>query len=299
MPAKKLSKLTDEQEALMPAYRDKWLQIGLATGAVDMPQAQRAIKAAYKAASFKPPKVYLRSYSPIGGALVAMILQQGVRQGVEQGVRQGVWQQIYGAMDAPWLSLYNYFLEVCGLACCVPLQGLMNLATCCGWWAPYSNVAIVQDRPSIIAMDGQGRLHHESAMAVSYPDTWGIYAWHGVLVDKEVIEHPEQITLEHITKENNAEKQRVLLERYGWDRYLDDTHAVLRDCDTEPSGAAGLRGLYQCIIQHRAVQILACCCASTGKTFHLEVPPNIDNCRQAVAWLANTEGKPLNLLVRT
>lgn len=134
---------------------------------------------------------------------------------------------------------------------------------------------------------------------MAFADGWVIWAIHGVQVPERVVTAPDTLTIAQIQQERNAEVQRVMLERFGWDRYLNATAATLRHVDTEPTGAAGLRGLYQYVLHGAPQQVLVCCCASTGKTFHLQVPPEVETCQQAAAWLANTEGKPLNLLVRT
>ena len=61
--------------------------------------------------------------------------------------------------------------------------------------------------------------------AVAYPDGWAIYAVHGVRVPAHVIESPKSITVEEIEKETNAEVRRVMMERYGLDRYIKDSGA--------------------------------------------------------------------------
>jgi hypothetical protein len=159
-------------------------------------------------------------------------------------------------------------------------------------------MAILQDRPTHILRDDRGRVHAEHGMAIAYSDGWGVYAWHGVRVAAHVIDHPEKITLAEIQREPNTEIQRILLEHFGWGRYLEETAAQLRDMDVDPSGRGTMRGLYQLTLNRRPAQVLVCCCDSTGKTFHLEVPPEVETCRQAAQWLAN-EPEPLQLLVQT
>jgi hypothetical protein len=53
-----------------------------------------------------------------------------------------------------------------------------------------------------------------------------LYFWHGVLVPSFAVIRPDLITPQHIHQEDNAEVRRVLIERYGWDRWLVDQGAM-------------------------------------------------------------------------
>ncbi len=105
------------------------------------------------------------------------------------------------------------------------MHGLQEVARECGWWAPYQNLAIIQQRHNVLKRDATGRLHCEDGLACGYPDGWGVYAWHGVRVPRDVIMEPKNITVARIEAERNAELRRVLIERYGWAKYLHDSHA--------------------------------------------------------------------------
>ncbi|MCR4299885.1 MAG: hypothetical protein NUV75_14255, partial [Gallionella sp.] len=71
-------------------------------------------------------------------------------------------------------------------------------------------------------IDGRRRLHNEVAAALE-SDVENLYFWHGVLVPEIVVMRPERITLQHIASEHNAEVRRVMIERYGEDRYIVDS----------------------------------------------------------------------------
>jgi hypothetical protein len=77
---------------------------------------------------------------------------------------------------------------------------------------------------------------------VVYPDGWAIYAVHGVRIPEYVIERPHEITVALIESETNAEIRRVMLERYGWSRYIHDCGAEVVDSVPEDHVIAGLRG---------------------------------------------------------
>ena len=66
------------------------------------------------------------------------------------------------------------------------------------------------------------RLHNANGPALE-SDVENLYFWHGVLVPAFVIVKPEWITIKHIQTEDNAEVRRVMIERYGEDRYIVDS----------------------------------------------------------------------------
>jgi hypothetical protein len=174
-----------------------------------------------------------------------------------------------------------------------------QLATHAGWFLPYKKVCIIADRPVRQEVDTQRRLHCATGPAMLFADQFAIWSWHGVLVTQQIIEQPQRLTPEQIHSESNTEIQRVMIERYGWDRYLLDIKALLLDSDVDSSGRGTLRGLYVATLNGRPQHILACCCDSTGKTFHLEVPLEVVTCREAGAWLANESPDDFHLLVQS
>ena len=94
-----LTKLTPEQEALLPIYRDKWLSIGLSTARGDRRKAKRAINKLYRQANLTPPKQIIWVDSPLG-ALYAYLVLKTISQGadilVNDQVRDRTSDQISG-----------------------------------------------------------------------------------------------------------------------------------------------------------------------------------------------------------
>jgi len=68
---KKIESLTPAQEAQMPAWRDKWIEIGLRTGDADFETFDKYIKVAYEKAGLEFPDCIVRVKSPKIGAQVA------------------------------------------------------------------------------------------------------------------------------------------------------------------------------------------------------------------------------------
>jgi hypothetical protein len=115
--------------------------------------------------------------------------------------------------------------------------------------------------------------------------------WRGVPIDERIAFHPEQIAVSEVLTETNAERRRVLLERVGLDRFMDEAEVEVLDEDRDPGG---VRRLFQvplpgdepivCVMVH---------CPSTGGRYLLRVPPKMKTCHQAVAWTAGFDDPSL------
>lgn len=108
--------------------------------------------------------------------------------------------------------------------------------------------------------------------------------WNGVMIDERIAFRPGSIAVDEILTEPNAELRRVLLERYGLERFMLDAGAEVLDEDRDPGGARRLLRVtlegdenLVCVMVH---------CPSTGGRYLLRVPPTIKTCHQAVAWTA-------------
>jgi len=110
-----------------------------------------------------------------------------------------------------------------------------------------------------------------------------VYHWQGVRVPRLVVREPEQITVEMIDTEPNAEVRRIMLERYGWARYVVDGGGEIVD-----RSAYGT--LYRKVVDERSTLTVVRVRNSTPEPdgshryYQLLVPPHIRTARQAVAW---------------
>jgi hypothetical protein len=120
------------------------------------------------------------------------------------------------------------------------------------WWYPHRDFLMVCEHPKEIHRElrnpdvrrgpASHRLHRTDGPAAAWPDGWGIHVVHGVPVPGWIIERPETITVGRIEQETNAEVRRVMLDRYGWARYVADCGAQVVDKVPADHAIAGLRG---------------------------------------------------------
>jgi hypothetical protein len=108
--------------------------------------------------------------------------------------------------------------------------------------------------------------------------------WHGVEIDERVAFHPEDIRTDEVLAERNAEKRRVLLERMGWEKFLATVKHRVCDKDTDAGGERRL--LKFTFSDNEQVLVLTVVCPSTGRKYFIRVPPSMERCHQAAAWIA-------------
>jgi hypothetical protein len=108
--------------------------------------------------------------------------------------------------------------------------------------------------------------------------------WRGVPVDERIAFRPETLSHEEVLAESNAERRRVMLERYGLDRFMDAAAAEMLDEDRDVGGPRRLLRLK--LDGDEDLVCVTVVCPSTARQFMLRVPPTMQTCRQAVAWTA-------------
>jgi hypothetical protein len=216
----------------------------------------------------------------------------------EEEVRSGWYTR--GQHDAGALALIDVLDRAIGLRPGRPLAGQLLIGRSAGWWWPFEQVAILTERPCALdlARDEQGRLHQPSGPVVAYPDGWAVWAWHGVRVPRQVVELPETITVAQIRGARNLEVRRVLLERYGLDRYLRDADATLVQADEHGK-------LWRCELPgDEPLAMVEVVNATpepdgTSATYLLRIPPTVSSARQAVAWTFGMSAEDYDPLVQT
>lgn len=108
--------------------------------------------------------------------------------------------------------------------------------------------------------------------------------WNGVAISRQTAFEPSSLSCDQILSEQNAELRRVMIERFGYDRFMEDAGATEIDSDTDAGGARRLLRIE--IPDDEPLVCVAVQCPSTEHKFMLRVPPNVTTCHQAVAWTA-------------
>lgn len=192
-------------------------------------------------------------------------------------LRGATLDAVLGQHDAPWLELFASIGRL------QPLRGLALVAESAGWWWPYENLVILTERPAELHRDEPGRLHRGDGPALSYPDGFALHAWRGMPIPADFIATLSGLTSQRILNESNAELRRVMLEHFGYDRYLAEINAkpVHRDA-TGTLWRIDLPGDEPLVM----VEVLNSTPEPDGttRTYYLRVPPETATARAGVSW---------------
>ncbi|MBN2563818.1 MAG: hypothetical protein JXQ75_23130 [Phycisphaerae bacterium] len=120
--------------------------------------------------------------------------------------------------------------------------------------------------------------------AIPEPSRHAQILWRSVPIDERIAFRPETIAGHEILAERNAERRRVMLERVGTERFLQEVDAEVVDEDED---AGGPRKLLRVPLKgDEDLLVVSVRCPSTGRQYLLRVPPTISTCHAAVAWTA-------------
>lgn len=291
--------LTPEQTAKIPDYHKKWIDIGLNCEECDFEKAKEYAKLVYKNAGLKCPDQFYLTDSPIACAKLAVKLMGKSEDdpNYQKYVYEQFNNQIFGNHEAGWLAYYDFLDIEMNVEACKNIKGLIEIAKYIGWWAPYDTCVIFQHRPLEIHIDEQIRLHNENGPAITYRDGVKIWAINGIGLTEQIIMAPETLTVKQIDSEPNNDVKSIMINRFGWARYIKESESNLldyRDNDVENTKEA----LYT--TKQFGKRLVVTC--PTGRIFVLGVPDNIKTCKQAQNWLGNVGNKnssKINVIART
>jgi hypothetical protein len=172
-------------------------------------------------------------------------LQKQIRAAIGNALSQAWWHYIGGQFwVGGWYwgspAFVSFFLDVCGLELSADMtaraRAYQATAESACWWWPHKDFVMVCERPRAISRNQRGQLHSVDGAAVLWPDGWGVYSVNGVRVPGDIIERPETITVKRIDAESNAEIRRVMIEKYGLEKYLADSKAEVLHEDVDALG---------------------------------------------------------------
>ncbi|MGW6590543.1 DUF6745 domain-containing protein [Streptomyces globisporus] len=199
----------------------------------------------------------------------------------EGAVRLVLLDAVLGQHDAAWLAAFDGHGD--------RLAGLAEVARNAGWWWPYENAVVITERPDVLHRDEAGRLDHGEGPALAYGDGFALHAWRGMPVPAAFLDELSSLTPERIRAEENAELRRVMLEYYGYDRYLTESRAepVHRD-ETGILWRIALDGDEDVAM----VEVVNSTPEPDGtyRTYWLRVPPTTRTAKDGVAWTFGLEG---------
>jgi len=287
-----IDSLTPEQIAKFDYYKDKWINIGLNTDPCDFEASKAHARQAYEYAGLVCPEEFFLADSP--KQAIEMIYERYKPDNKNDIVEA----TMFGNQEACWLSYYDFMLNELNIEACRPITGLMKLAETCGWWHGFEDAVFFQHRPLELHLENNV-LHNESGPAVLYRDGYALYSINGHTVTEQIVMRPETLTISQIDGETNSDIQSIMIDRYGWPKYLKVINA--KCIDTRDNDVEGTKEALYATPKHGKRLVVTC---TTGRMFVLGVPDNITKCDKAQSWmgpqeLVNTKVKSFNVIART
>lgn len=148
----------------------------------------------------------------------------------------------------------------------------------------------VEGKAAIVTFDHRGRPHcFDKQPSVKHPDGHTEWHWHGVMISERVICNPETIHISDIEAERNSEVQRVLIELYGQQRYLEDCNAKRICGDSFGELYEKRRGRHVTPIRFVKVKNSTPEPDGSIKHYFLRVPPSVRTPQEGLAWTFGLE----------
>jgi hypothetical protein len=163
------------------------------------------------------------------------------------------------------------------------LNMLINIAFGASAYQFYEHCCFVYLRPERLFLDENVRPHSSEGAAIEFSDGTEIFVWHGWEVPEKVIKDPGGIRVVEIDRERNLEVRRIMIERYGLEKFLRDSAA--RTIHKDKYGR-----LYRKELPGDEPIVVVKVENSTAEPdgsnryYFLRVPPDITTARAAVAW---------------
>lgn len=287
MKTKKIDALTRSQQDKFPNYVEKWLSIGLDYTPLNKEECKKLAVKIYKNEGLKEPKEFHFVDSPIP-AIDLMSEKYGV------GKRDAFNNFIHGNHTAGHLSFYDFFHNETDVHSLDPILPHIELTKHCGWWLAYESVCVFVEKPIEIVQNDAKELSNEEGPAILYKDGYKVWAINGITLNEQIVMYPETLTRKQIEAERNNDVQSIMIDRFGWPRYLQESKAKELDtCENVIENT--IEALYE--TENHANKLLVTC--PTGRMFALSIPSEYKTCSGARGWYHSDEEGKYNILART
>ena len=210
-------------------------------------------------------------------------LQELVQELREKPSLRGYYCYLFSPIEAAVTSIW---LDFCSSVLHLPVEerkweAFASVVKECGWIFCTDEICVVCNRPRLLNLDSENRLHAEGEPAIEFADGYSIYAHHGVILPEQYGQvYPNEWRSQWLLEETNAELRRVLIQRIGYARLCQELDATPLDYWQE----------YQLLrinanLDRERMHLLKMTCPSTGYIHVMRVPPNVQSAREAIKWV--------------
>ena len=220
-----ITKLTKKQEKFLVEYRKEMLRYGRSTEPSDRKTTEKSISFLYKKMNKKEPNFFWFD-SPFSGTIGIEILKDKKFQKIIKNFGSNLWSNLesnlgsnlrsdldnmfWGQHELSWVAFYD-FCNLIGIKYKKDereiLNHWLNIGKSTGWWSPFENICFCFDRPNVLNLDEDGKLHCLTGPAMAFKDGYSLFFYHGSEIsgiDMDIGEVETQIKTILIFKENAA-----------------------------------------------------------------------------------------------
>lgn len=207
-----ITKLTEEQEAQVNVYLEKWKFNGYNTNPINREKAADAVKWLYREMLTQPEPEIIFCDSP------EAVMQAGVK--IEgDGFRKNWSNYYHNAWWVWWVGFYDYCLNVLFPEKKEEFKQFLEFAEKTRelhMIYPFEGTCFVVERPLRVSVNERGDLHNTTEKALEYRDGFGFYCLTGRKVPEWVVKQdPKTWTKEQVLSEPNTEVRREIIRKIG------------------------------------------------------------------------------------
>lgn len=308
MADKKIDKLTPEQEVKLVEFREEWLAIGRNTAPLDREKCSETIGKLYAFMKLPPPEIRYVD-GPYALATEPELMKQEkagkARNLKDINISEALNQIYWASWDwyGYWLPLYMFVSkhiksDIYSKEDQANLDLAEEVLRNCGFLNLFEEICFVCERPKILTVDINGRLHNTEGSALEFVDGWKIFYVNGIEVPAEAITDPTFLTVDRISSEGNIERKRAYINLFGQERFLEESNAKIEHQDD-----FGI--LYRSKVKGDEDFVMVKVVNSTPepdgsfKDYFLRVPPATKTAKEGVAWSFNMPEKEYNPVIQT
>lgn len=270
-----MNNLTPAQEAKIPEYVDKWLNVPLLP--TDFVGVEKYVTLMYQRLNEKKPKI-LFAKSPGAAVELAKVETKLTETEIKNEIYFTLWW-----LD--WAGWYDFSQKELGKTYQKDdLDLFMGFVSKVHAIIPLPGLAIVSENPTNFHWNAEKQLHNKNGRAIEYQDDWGFYIYKGSIMKKKYILDPYGLTRKEFIEEQNVETRKYLVELLGADKIMQILDVQLIDRDKVACEEAELfKTKEKDPITRDYIWFVKVKCPSTG-TYHTHcVRPNQPSVWDAVA----------------
>ena len=246
-----ITELTNKQTAAMATYRDRWIKKGLSTKQAkdsDFEECFEAVKS-----------LVLEDGESLDRYVVCSSPSDMIEKGADS--EKIFSESSYGQWEASWLSYYSFFRDECGVELDDRLNQFLTLAEHICWVYVQEDIVYFCKKPIEVHMQN-GLLHNEKGASVLFEDGFSTWSLEGHPVTKQIVMSPKTLTIQQIHSETNADVQAIMVDRYGWGDYVEQTGCELLD-----SRSNDIENTVEALYNTERFGLRLFCTCPTGRVF--------------------------------